>query len=709
MRKLFTTMLCVLLAGSSVFGQQRTCGAMDHLQHQMQNDPAAQRNHQKMNAAVNEWVRLHGNENRAGGVVTIPVVVHVVYRNAAQNISQAQIQSQIDVLNADYRRLNADASNVPAAWTNIASDAGIAFCLAQRDPNGAPTSGINRVSTTVNTFGLNDAVKYTAQGGADAWPRNQYLNIWVCNLGSQLLGYAQFPGQPAATDGVVIGYNYFGTSGTVSAPFNKGRTTTHEVGHWLGLYHIWGDDGGACNGSDNVSDTPNQASETYGTYAPGTVRTDACAPNAPGYMWMNYMDYTDDAAMYMFTTGQANVMNGILNTSRVGLQSSLGCTPIVLQQNDAAISSITAPTGTLCAAAVTPVVVLFNWGSSALTSVTINWQIDGGAVNTFNWTGNLASLASVSVTLPSTNVGTGAHTISVYTTLPNGQADGNASNDASSGTFTTTSASSSQPTPFTYGFQPTTFVPTNWSLFNPDGGETWQRSGTVGNGSTASAWVNNFDYNANGEIDDLILPALNFTGLGNPTLTFDVAYALYSQTGFSDTLRVLASSDCGATWTTVYNKFGQPLTTVTPYFQTPAFVPNSASQWRNETVNLSAFAGQAGVILKFRNITNYENNLYIDNVNILSPVSINEGDLSQAVSLSPNPGRDMFSVSVNLPNASDLSLEVYSSFGKRIYRTERAAFTQGRIELDLAGHAAGVYYVRVNSGDAATVKKLIKL
>ena len=709
MRKLFTTVLCVMLAAPAIFGQQRNCGAMDHLQHLQQTDPAARKNHEKMMQQVQAWVRENGDQHRSGGVVTIPTVVHVVYRNATQNISTTQVQSQIDALNADYRKLNTDAANVPAAWTSVASDCGIEFCLAQRDPNGAPSTGINRVSTTVNSFGQNDNVKYTAQGGADAWPRNKYLNIWVCPLGGGLLGYAQFPGQPAATDGVVIGYQYFGTTGTASAPFNKGRTTTHEVGHWLGLYHIWGDDGGSCQGSDNVSDTPNQASETYGTFAAGTVRTDNCSPTAPGYMWMNYMDYTDDASMYMFTTGQGNVMNGILNTTRATLLTSDGCQPVNLQVNDAAISSVTSPSGTICATSVTPVVVLYNWGSSALTSVTINWQIDGGAVNTFNWTGNLASLGSTSVTLNATAVAVGSHTITVTTSMPNGQVDGDPSNDNASSAFITTSAPTSQPTPFTYGFQPTTFPPTNWSLNNIDNAATWERSGAAGYNSTASAWINNFDYNANGEIDDLVLPALDFSGLGAPTLTFDVAYALYSQTGFSDTLRVQASSDCGATWTNVYNKFGQNLTTVTPYYQATAFTPTSANQWRNETINLNSFAGQGGVLIRFRNVTQYENNLYIDNVNILSPVSIEDGDLSQAVLLSPNPGRDLFTADVTLPSTADLQVEVFSSLGKRILSIDRSAFTRGRIELNLAGQAAGVYYVRVNTPDASTVKKLIKL
>ena len=682
---------------------------MDHLHMLEQNNPAAIRNHNKMNEQVDAWIRAHGNEHRSGGVITIPTVVHVVYRTSIQNISQAQIQSQIDALNEDYSKTNADASNVPAAWQGIAADAQIQFCLAQRDPQGMPHTGITRTATQETSFGLDDQVKYTSQGGHDAWPRNEYLNIWVCGLGGGLLGYAQFPGQPAATDGVVIGYNYFGRTGTVSAPFNKGRTTTHEVGHWLGLYHIWGDDGGACNGSDQVNDTPNQASETYGCFAAGSVRTDNCSPSAPGYMWMNYMDYTDDACMYMFTAGQTARMNSVLNTSRAALQNSQGCVPVALQPNDAGVTGITAPTGSICGTAVTPVITLYNWGANALTSVTINWTIDGGAVNTYNWTGNLASLGTTTVTLTSTPVGVGNHTINIYTTMPNGQADGNTTNDAQSGSFTMTSAQTAIATPYAQGFENSTFPPTGWSISNPDNDMTWERKAGTGYNSTGSAWVNNYDYNADGEIDDLVLPTLDLSSLSSPTMTFDMAYVLYSQTGYSDTLRVLVSSDCGTTWLTPYNKSGQNLTTVTPYYQNSAFTPSNANQWRNETVNLAAFAGQSSVIIKFRNITQYENNLYIDNVNITGVVAAEEGDLDRAVNLYPNPGTGHFTVEVNMNASTDLDLEVYSSVGKRVFATHRAAFIKGRIDMDLATQAAGVYYVRVKAGEATITKKLVKM
>jgi Pregnancy-associated plasma protein-A len=198
------------------------------------------------------------------GIIRISVVVHVVFRDAAQNISQAQIDSQIDVLNQDYRRRNPDAVQIPEVWRAFAADARIEFHLATEDPMGNPTPGVTRTQTAASSFGTDDAVKFTARGGIDAWPTDRYLNIWVCKLAGGLLGYAQFPGGPAATDGVVITHTGFGTTGTATAPFNLGRSATHEIGHWLNLFHIWGDDGTGCGGSDMVADTPNQAGPNYG-------------------------------------------------------------------------------------------------------------------------------------------------------------------------------------------------------------------------------------------------------------------------------------------------------------------------------------------------------------------------------------------------------------------------------------------------------------
>ena len=257
------------------------------------------------------------------GCIEIPVVVHVVHRNATEDISQAQIDSQIAVLNNDFRKRNGDVSGTPAPFAPLAADSRISFRLATTDPAGNPTTGITRTRTSRTTgFTDDDAVKSASSGGHDAWPADRYLNMWVCPLSGGLLGYAQFPGGSAATDGVVIRHTAFGTTGTAAAPFNLGRTATHEIGHWLNLRHIWGDDGDGCGGSDFVADTPNQGGPNTGL---PTFPTVTCSNGPSGDMFMNYMDYTDDAGMFMFTTGQVTRMQACLDGPRSTIGRSVPC------------------------------------------------------------------------------------------------------------------------------------------------------------------------------------------------------------------------------------------------------------------------------------------------------------------------------------------------------------------------------------------------
>jgi hypothetical protein len=259
------------------------------------------------------------------GCTQIPVVVHVVHRTATENISDAQILSQIEVLNADFRATNPDRSSTPSVFTSLIGDARVTFKLADVDPDGNTTDGITRTSTSNSSFTSDtDDVKSASTGGADAWPADKYLNIWTCgNLrnaaGQALLGYAQFPGGPAPTDGVVMLHSAFGTSGTAAAPFNLGRTASHEIGHWLNLRHIWGDDGTGCAGSDFVADTPNAGGPNFGT---PTFPNVSCNNGPNGDLFMNYMDYVDDVAMFMFTVGQVDRMQAALD----GPRSSIGVT-----------------------------------------------------------------------------------------------------------------------------------------------------------------------------------------------------------------------------------------------------------------------------------------------------------------------------------------------------------------------------------------------
>lgn len=316
--KNITAMACLFVLG---FGplhaqQPRTCATMENQERLEKLYPEMKSNQTAIEEQTQNF--LLSNAKTSLATVNIPVVVHVVYNTTAQNISDAQILSQIDVLNEDFRKMNADKVNVPSAFSSLAADCNISFCLAKKDPNGAATTGIIRKSTTVASF-TDDNVKSSSTGGSTAWPASKYLNIWVCNLGGGLLGYAQFPGGPAATDGVVMLYTAFGRVGNVSAPYNKGRTATHEVGHWLNLRHIWGD---ANCGSDLVNDTPTQQTSNYGCPAYPHV---TCSNS--GDMSMNYMDYVNDNCMYMFTTGQSTRMNALFSSTgaRYSLVSSTAC------------------------------------------------------------------------------------------------------------------------------------------------------------------------------------------------------------------------------------------------------------------------------------------------------------------------------------------------------------------------------------------------
>ena len=288
--------------------RRRQCAAMQEYERLLEEQPSFRTNQQRAETFTARAVTSGEADRVARRLVTIPTVVHVVHKKPKENISKAQIRSQLTALNLDFRAANPDTSQVPSAWQGLVGDAKIKFQLATKDPDGKRTDGIVRVKTDRTSFGPGDGVKRAGAGGSPAWPSDSYLNIWVCTLGGGLLGYAQFPGGPKATDGVVILNTAFGTEGSATAPFDKGRTLTHEVGHWLNLRHIWGDTLD-CSGGDRVPDTPNCEGPNLGKPVFPVI---TCSNGPHGDMFMNYMDYVDDAAMFMFTAGQVARMNACL-------------------------------------------------------------------------------------------------------------------------------------------------------------------------------------------------------------------------------------------------------------------------------------------------------------------------------------------------------------------------------------------------------------
>lgn len=292
--------LGAFLWGGSAIKAQRNCGAMELLEKQVQANPDMERTRQEIEAYTAQYA--NNNKTNARGLIKIPVVFHIVWRTsaAAENITDAQIQSQMDALNKDFALLNADASKIPSVFKSFASNLEVQFELAKRTPWGASSNGINRYQSSRTTFwGANDEIKKPTFGGVAPWDTKKYLNVWVCAIGSNILGYAQFPGGPASSDGVVLDYQCVGVNGTARAPFNLGRTLTHEVGHYLNLYHVWGN--GAC-GDDLVSDTPKHSEPNYG--CPTYPQVNTCNIDKNVKMTMNFMDYTNDQCMYMFTNGQ---------------------------------------------------------------------------------------------------------------------------------------------------------------------------------------------------------------------------------------------------------------------------------------------------------------------------------------------------------------------------------------------------------------------
>jgi len=308
MKHFLSIAFCLLLLLPQTHAQ-RACGAWPFLQEAVNRKPSLAI---PFFANSLSLPALQTNSDAATQlpVLKIPVVVHILYNNDQQNISDAQVRSQIDVLNKDYRKLNADTAFIPSGFHRLAADCKIEFQLATADPDGRATKGILRKATRIRAFGMEDDIKSSAHGGSDPWDADSYLNIWVAPLSKGIVGYASPPGIRKDLDGVVISFSAFGTTGSAQPPYNKGRTATHEIGHWLGLRHIWGDTD--C-GNDYIDDTPPQSSGTNGCPS-GVVSTCNNGPN--GNMYMNFMDFTDDACISMFTCGQREVMRSLFEADR---------------------------------------------------------------------------------------------------------------------------------------------------------------------------------------------------------------------------------------------------------------------------------------------------------------------------------------------------------------------------------------------------------
>lgn len=419
------------------------------------------------------------------------------------------------------------------------------------------------------------------------------------------------------------------------------------------------------------------------------------------------MDYSFDPCLLLFTPGQEVRMESALLTYRSSLTVSNACTPIVLKTLDAQLKTIDAPVKRICTNTFTPIVTIRNKGLQTLTSLLIKTVIDNSAAVNYTWTGSLASLTNTSVTLAAITITPGIHTIKIFVSAPNAATDENNKND----TLTTTVQYYDAVQTITEGFEGNIFPPQAWDIVNPDDGITWKKVTGIAKTGNASVVIDNVDNFNIGEQDYLRLPELNLVNIDSAYLNFQLAASTFTPTSTADnnwdTLEVLISKDCGATYTSLYKKWGAKLVT-TATENTDPFIPK-ANEWRKDSVNLTDYINAGKVMLAFKNTTGNENNIYLDDVTIQTQI-INPNLKSAGFLVTPNPARNNIIVQF-YPNPVNLkSIQLYNLVGQKLAETDIGSGAGAvAYNFDVRRYPAGIYIVRVVFGNKVLIKKVIKL
>lgn len=622
-----------LLVSLSVSGQIK-CGVPHYQELQKKLHPQLENKE-----GFEEWIaekakrknrKANGTLRQAQQIVyQLPVVVHVIHKGepvgTGTNISNNQIIRQLEILNTDYRRLNeAQINALPPEFKKLAADTEIEFVLARQDPEGLPTSGITRTRSSNLPYSMDDDLELK---GLIHWPPHDYINIYVTDLigldNQELLGYSQFPetdklqgldlGQVSArTDGIAIDYQYFGTGGSALSS-GAGRTLTHEMGHYLGLRHIWGD--GNCEADDFVEDTP-LSSKSYDGYSNCSGIPESCGSRD---MFQNFLSYANDECMALFTAGQKERMLVVLQHSprRKELNNSHGKEAPVVVANDAGIMLFEISVVDPCTKSFIPSVTIRNYGNNQLQEAELGIFINGVQVlyEQFNNL-NLGYLKSVTKTLnPVIVTAKGELIIEARILSVNGTADGKPfNNQARTDIFVPYFVSP----PILQDFE-TALSP--FYRINPDYYLTWQITDApvTGDPDNRAIYMNYYDYDLNiGTRDLLVSPIINLNESPEAFLSFRVAYAPY-QSDSPEGLEVYVTTSCSESIEDaqlIFRKTGKDLATAPSMNQ--RFVPVGNESWRTEQIDLSQFSGEQNLQIIFAGVNDYGNNLYLDNIEILT-------------------------------------------------------------------------------------------
>ncbi len=613
----------------------------------------------------------------------IPVVVHIIHENGTENISDAQVLDGIRFLNADFAKRNSDTLSIVPAFQAIAADCQIEFRLAQFDPNGNCTNGIDRIYSSQTNIG-DDGSKL------NPWPYENYYNIWVVKNISPggIAGYAYYPGTaPPGAEGVIILHNYFGSIGT-SSTFNA-RVLTHETGHYLNLPHVWGSTnspGVAC-GNDGVSDTPITKGWTSCNLN-GAICNSGVIENV-----QNYMEYSYCARM--FTWGQKARMTNALNSFNGSRNSLWIPSNIIATGVDNA--------ATLCQADFTSypnALTLCAGETISFKDISFN-----GKPTAWAWSfpgGTLVAPSTVNDSAPVVQY-LNPGTYSVGLTVSNG-----------SGSVSTTKASyvSVNSTTAQFGANffvedfETNTVPGDWLVKDLDGGgNTWTKSAAAHTSGVFSVLLNN-NAAAPGDIDELISPSISVAAISSPYLSFKYAYASrFGGTG--NKLIVYVSPDCGKSWYQRKGITGVALPTTASMWNN--FIPGP-SDWKQETVNISNMVNQSNVLIKFKFINEDGNNLFIDDINILTNLGTRANfDENNQISVYPNPLTSNSKINISLDQPVKLQLDLYNAAGQKLTTIANMDAKSGLSQIELPLQLLpqmGLYFLVVRMNENTKIVKL---